>query len=143
MNGKHVTVPAKTPIVLNLNAFQTHARYWGDDGRVWNPKRWIASSSEAASNIDSEELITPPKGSFIPWGEGLRACPGKKFAQVEHVAIMAAIFDNHYVAPVKHVGEDEAAARARVIDVTEDSGMVLLLQMFHPERAALQWKRKA
>ncbi|PVH92684.1 cytochrome P450 monooxygenase-like protein [Periconia macrospinosa] len=141
LNGNEVTVPANTLIVLNLNAFQTHPRYWGKDGRSWRPQRWITSSGNG-HDIDREELMSPTKGSFIPWGEGLRACPGKKFAQVEHVGIMSAIFADHYVVPVQERGEDEASARARVIDITEDSGMVLLLQMFNPERAALQWRKR-
>jgi cytochrome P450 len=136
IDTKTHTLPPDTPIILNLNALQTHPKYWGEDGNVWRPSRWIETQS------GTEELITPVKGSYIPWGEGLRACPGKKFAQVEHVAVMAAIFRDHYVVPIKQAGENGAAARKRTLDVVNDSGMILLLQMFHPERAALEWRRR-
>ena len=85
----------------------------------------------------------PKHGAYIPWGEGMRACPGKKFSQVEHVAVMASIFCEHYVVPVKQKGEDEAAARARARDTVKDSGMRLLLQMLHPEKTPLEWKKRS
>ncbi|KAF2122171.1 cytochrome P450 monooxygenase-like protein [Lophiotrema nucula] len=138
IGDKDHTLPTGTQVLLNLNALQTHPKYWGDDGHDWRPSRWI----KAGSVDGQEELITPVKGSYLPWGEGLRACPGKKFAQVEHVAVMVAIFREHCVAPVKLAGEDDAAAKKRTLDVVNDAGMVLLLQMFHPEKAALQWRKR-
>ncbi|KAF2248737.1 cytochrome P450 monooxygenase-like protein [Trematosphaeria pertusa] len=143
IGDKEHTIPAGTRVLLNLNALHTHPRYWGNDGHDWRPSRWIKTVPGEGASAGGEELITPVKGSYLPWGEGLRACPGKKFAQVEHVAVMAAIFRDHCVMPVKEAGEDDAAARLRVLNVVNDSGMVLLLQMFHPEKAALQWKKRA
>lgn len=72
----------------------------------------------------------------------MRVCPGKKFSQVEHVAVMVAMFRDHYVVPVKHDGETEAAARARAMDTLKDTGMLLLLQMFHPESTPLTWEKR-
>ena len=87
--------------------------------------------------------MTPRKGSFIAWSEGLRICPGKKFSQVEFVASMAAIFRDWYVEPLLEEGESLEVARKRVLKlVEEDTGQVLLLQMLHPERAPLVWKRR-
>jgi cytochrome P450 len=142
IGDKDHTIPAGTQVLLNLNALQTHPRYWGDDGHDWRPSRWIKTGSSESPVLGHEELITPVKGCYLPWGEGLRACPGKKFAQVEHVAAMAAIFRDHYVKPVRETGEDDAAARARTLKVVNDSGMVLLLQMFHPEKVALEWSER-
>jgi len=82
----------------------------------------------------------PDNGAYLPWGEGMRSCPGKKFSQVEHVAVMAAIFGTHCVIPVRFNGESEAAAIARARSTVKDTGMLLLLQMLHPERTPLQWK---
>jgi hypothetical protein len=70
-------------------------------------------------------------------------CPGKKFSQVEFVAIMAGLFRDWRVEPVLEKGEDLAAASKRVMRlVEEDTGQVLLLQMLHPERAPLVWKKR-
>jgi cytochrome P450 len=50
------------------------------------------NSSEARSS-----LFRPAKGAFIPFSEGARACPGKRFAQVELTAMIAVIFKQHSV----------------------------------------------
>ena len=40
----------------------------------------------------SSSLYHPPRGAFIPFSEGFRACLGRRFAQVEVLAALAAIF---------------------------------------------------
>jgi hypothetical protein len=56
---------------------------------------------------------------------------------------MAGLFRDWRVEPVLENGEDLAAARKRIIRlVEEDTGQVLLLQMLHPERAPLVWKKR-
>lgn len=93
--------------------------------------------------LDDESHIMPQKGSFIAWSEGVRNCPGKKFSQVEFVASMAALFRDWRVDPVPEPSESLESARKRVMRmVEEDTGQVLLLQMLHPEKAALSWKRR-
>lgn len=106
----------------------------------WKPARWIESNSESTSD---DALITPRKGSFIAWSEGVRNCPGKKFSQVEFVASMAALLKKRYVEPKILGNESMEQARRRVLKlVEEDTGQVLLLQMLHPERAPLVWKQR-
>jgi cytochrome P450 len=129
-------------VIPNHVALHTHPKYWGNDNMDWRPSRWISSGASNGS-FDKEFVITPRKGSFIAWSEGLRVCPGKKFSQVEFVAIMAGLFRDWRVEPVLEKGEDLAAASKRVMRlVEEDTGQVLLLQMLHPERAPLVWKKR-
>ena len=128
-------------------AVHTHPRYWGPDCLQWRPSRWIQSGRPKTSSIETtstqETLIAPYKGSFIAWSEGIRNCPGKKFSQVEFVAAMAGIFRDWRVEPVPERLESPKMARERVMDMVEkDTGQVLLLQLLHPERAALTWKRR-
>ena len=66
-------------------------------------------------------------------------CPGKKFGQVEFVAVMAALFRTHRVEPVPDRGESMESARVRTMAVVNDSSMRLLLQMAKPERVGLRW----
>lgn len=39
----------------------------------------------------------PPKGTFIPFSDGQRACLGKRFAQIEILAALAVIFSEYSV----------------------------------------------
>ena len=125
-------------------ALQTHPRYWGQDSLTWRPSRWILSSDKAgrgelSNHFDYETLLKPEKGTFIAWSEGARNCPGKKFAQVEFVATMAALFRKHRAEPVSKAGATLAAARKRVLNVVKDSNVELLLQMRNPDSVSVRW----
>lgn len=84
------------------------------------PERWLSTSASTPSeksssdnNTKAEEadgleeasydtdntssLFKPVKGSFISFSEGARACPGRRFAQVEITAVLAAIFRKYSV----------------------------------------------
>ncbi len=128
-------------------ALQTHPRYWGSDSLTWRPSRWILSSSESKSidldtRLAQESLLLPNKGTFVAWSEGARSCPGKKFAQVEFVATMAALFRNYRAEPVSLFGETPDAARQRVLEVVKDSNVELLLQMRNPESVSVKWSSR-
>jgi len=138
-----VTVPPHTRVILNINALHCHPRYWGDDGLEWKPSRWIETKSGDGPVHDREHIITASHGAYIPWSEGNRSCPGKKFSQVEHVAVMVAMFRDHFVAPARRNRESEVAARSRALATLKDTGMLLLLQMLHPERTPLIWRKRA
>lgn len=45
----------------------------------------------------SSSLIPPTKGSFLSFSDGTRACPGRRFAQVESTAVLSALFKKHSV----------------------------------------------
>ena len=68
----------------------------------------------------------PIKGTFLPWSDGARVCPGKKFAQVEFVALTVALFQDRRVEPMPEAGESVEAARKRMLEVAEGHGMFLL-----------------
>jgi hypothetical protein len=58
------------------------------------------------------------------------------------VATMASVFLHGRVEPQPQQGETMDSARKRLLDIVEnDSGYVLLLQIVHPERAPLVWKK--
>ncbi|KAF7871970.1 uncharacterized protein EAF02_009075 [Botrytis sinoallii] len=140
-DSKELNLPPNIMILPNLLGIQAHPRYWGPDRLLWGPFRWIIASSNQNGEL-TEELWTPPKGSYMPWSEGPRGCPGKKFGQVEFVAAMAGLFYRHRVEIVKEGGENQEEAEKRVKAFVDDSAMVLLLQMMHPEKAGLRWVRK-
>jgi cytochrome P450 len=137
-DGKQIVqLPPGTGIVVNVTAINTHPDNWGQDVAEWRPSRWIRAGPGGV-----EELITPPKGVWIPWGDGARACPGKRFSQIEHLGLMSAIFRDHEVAPAAESGETWIQTKSRVESVIADAGVILNFQMWHPERVGLVWKRR-
>ena len=76
------------------------------------------------------------------WGEGPRVCPGKKFAQVEFVAVMAALFRDWKVSPKLQRGESSEEGKQRVMQVVNDSRVFITLQMIHPTRVGLVWTKR-
>ncbi|TVY53796.1 putative cytochrome P450 4d21, partial [Lachnellula suecica] len=139
VDGKDLTIPPNTRVIPNINAVHAHPRYWGSDGLVWRPDRWILSKSGPGTSLEREYLRTPPKGAYVPWSEGARACPGKKFAQVEFVAAIVSLFRSHRVEVVPENGDSKAEAQKRSLKAVQDSRIVLLLQMNNPESIGLRW----
>lgn len=59
------------------------------------------------------------------------------------MVVMAALFKDHRVQPVLKPGESMQQACLRIMDVVEDKGMVLLLQMLNPENATVEWQMRS
>ncbi|KAK5996637.1 Cytochrome P450 monooxygenase-like protein [Cladobotryum mycophilum] len=140
---KTLCLPPKTVVIPAYSAAQTDPRWWGADSLVWRPSRWIKDDEVSVGSPGGEEMINTKRGPFLGWSEGARDCPGRKFAQVEFVATISALFKVWRVDPVVLEGETIASVRKRVLNLIEtDSAMVLLLQMLHPERVPLIWSRR-
>lgn len=136
INGRSVLVPPNTMVAPNVIGTCTLPEYWGEDHLDWKPHRWIQepSPSQAVSGEDAmaaETIGQPPKGrdTFIPWSGGARVCPGKKFSQVEFVAIISRLLRSHRVEVVPRQGETEEAARRRCLEIIKDSETQITLQM--------------
>ncbi|CAL3964690.1 unnamed protein product [Diplocarpon coronariae] len=134
LRGKVHQVPPRTAVFVNVTALCTSPEYWGPDSLTWRPDRWIAAEAQR------EEIKQPPTGVFLPWASGPRVCPGKKFAQVEFVAVIARLFRNHRVSPEMKEGESEEDVKKRILQTVEDSKLVMTLRMNHPERVKLIWE---
>ncbi|KAI4249401.1 MAG: hypothetical protein L6R42_009010, partial [Xanthoria sp. 1 TBL-2021] len=144
-----LNIPPNTLVIPSLQALHTHPRYWGSDSLTWRPSRWIISSAPSSNTtnpplrttLTTEKLLTPQKGTFIAWSEGLQNCPEKKFAQVEFVATMARLFKGHRAEAVPGYdgGESMEEARARVMRVVGDSSVELLLRMREPGSVSVRW----
>ncbi|GME39068.1 uncharacterized protein K452DRAFT_130448 [Neofusicoccum parvum] len=133
------TVLPHTRVILNLNAVHTHPRYWGHDSLDFKASRWVVTDGPS---IDREYLRAPLRGAFMGWSDGSRVCPGRKFVQVEHVAVVVALCRDHHVEPVRLEGESAERARKRVVECVGESGMRLLFQMLRPESVALAWRER-
>lgn len=99
----------------------------------FKPERWFVSTSddkakaatELAQDADKDtgvdlspdtaaSMFRPPKGAYIPFSEGFRACLGRRFAQVEILAALAIMYKENSVE--LFVDDDEAV---QAMDETE------------------------
>ena len=133
VNGTSYTIPKNTFVGVNLAGLHTSSASWGDNALQWLPSRWITAD---------DKLATMPTGAFLPWAAGPRVCPGKKFSQVEFVAVMACLLKDYTVEPDAE-GEHlkEAAARA-LMEEAKQSSFNFLLKVKHPEKIKLRCVRR-
>jgi cytochrome P450 len=122
MDGRQFTVPHNTFIHLNIVGTQRNPRYWPEKPNEFLPERWLPTQNGSTTAPEKKEqivekevhvpdvldnasfetsgstsLVKPVKGSYIPFSEGARACPGKRFAQVEGTAVLSALFHKYSV----------------------------------------------
>lgn len=101
LNGRDYTVPADTLILMNTSATHRNPKYWpaavptAGDGPPYpvssfDPSRWLSRDNGTSS-------FSPTPGSYVPFSDGPRACMGKRFAQAQFCAVMAALFKDYSV----------------------------------------------
>lgn len=172
IEGKSFMIPTNTFIHINTVGVHRNPRYWPHspskisskphDLDDFVPERWLSPASKSVSepkecrnsgSVDglenasfdsSDKLFTPIKGAFIPFSEGARACPGRRFAQVEITAVIAVIFKTHTVEldvsewasdeEIEQMGNDERRAiydkaKRKAIKLIRESESVITLQM--------------
>ncbi len=138
-----ITIDQDTMVTPSLLAMHTHPKYWKQDPLVWRPSRWISSGDpgkELGARLEREEIFVPVKGTYFPWSDGQQNCPGKKFAQVEFVAVVACLLQEHRVRLFGQSGEVMENGRNRILAVCEDSEHGLLLRMRNADSMRLVWE---
>lgn len=143
-NKTHI-LPPQTSIIINAQALHTDPQTWGSDALEWRPGRWLTPPPPSSSTpkTTNELPITPHPGTFIPWADGPRECVGRKFSQVEFVAVLASLFSRYSVGPVLVDGESEEDARRALVRMVEESAIsAITLQMLEPRRRGLRWWRR-
>lgn len=101
IKGRDYTVPTDTLILMNTSAAHRNPKYWpaavptAGDGAPYpvssfDPPRWLSKEKGNSS-------LSPTPGSYVPFSDGPRACMGKRFAQAQFCAVMAAIFKDYSV----------------------------------------------
>lgn len=131
--------------------------YWGADSQDFRPSRWISSSASAfqssgaatgtrdSGNIFDLEKVAPPpvaKETFFPWSLGARNCPGKKFSQVEFVAVLSYVLYFYRAEAVAFDGETPADTRRRIWDWTRESKAEITLNFLEPGKYAMKLVRR-
>jgi len=185
-DGKTVSVPASTMIHISAVGVQRNPRYWpsspsklsnkAHDLDDWVPERWFSSAKKGIETTTSSDsgsengentttfdtsdgLLVPPKGVFIPFAEGARACPGRRFAQVEITAVLAVIFKTYSLeldvsewasdAQIKRMSNDErkavyqkAMTKARNLIAASQSEIFLQMRGNYPVRFVIRGEEK-
>ncbi|KAJ4385540.1 hypothetical protein N0V93_009969 [Gnomoniopsis smithogilvyi] len=150
IDGRTIYVPAETTICLPAYSVQMLPEYWGPDSREWKPSRWIQQQdnkinsndykASLADTLESETISPPPiaKETFFPWSLGARDCPGKKFAQVEFVIVVAYVLRHYNLEAVPLPGETFQDTRKRIWDYTRDSISQITIHVREPDKYALR-----
>lgn len=125
--------PKYWPTLCSPNASEAEIE---KDLSSWKPQRWILDPSKKSNpttanqqhtqqHSDSEEdfggpqsavtsshLLNPERGAFVPFSEGYRSCLGRRFAQIEVLAVLAAVFREYSVELDldEYASEEEIAA---------------------------------
>lgn len=157
IDGKDVAMPPGTDINLDLAALHHDPQLWGPDSLEFRPDRWIPSATDqektnqekrldtenGSYDYQSESLIAPTPGTFLPWTGGPRVCPGKKFSQVEFTRIILGLFrDGARVRIVEEEGESQEQARARARAIADDATVLFTLKMKDSAKIGLKWYTK-
>lgn len=145
VHGKEHLLPAEMYMHLNGAAVQRNIKYWPhgpskitpgkSDINDWVPQRWIGTHapSNGVSKIDdahdeydiekvsfeasSGGLFVPLKGTYIPFADGPRACPGRRFAQVEMTAVLTSLFKTYSIElDVSKYASDEEVEKMNKVE---------------------------
>jgi cytochrome P450 len=106
--------------------------------------------SSPASNALGEHLLPEPYPSksrpdapaYFPWATGPRICPGKKFSQVEFVAVVASIFSEWRVEPASVDGRSREGAMEALRESVEKARFNVTPKLYMPERAGVRWVKR-
>lgn len=130
------TVSSGTQVGFNDYGAHLSPR-WGPDALLFNPMRFIHSSSPG-----EEKLVVPQGPLYAPFMMGPRVCPGKKFSQVEFVAVLARVLAGRRVEVVREGGETEEDARRRLLSVVEEKKFNVSAHLKRPEDAKVRFVRR-
>ncbi|KAJ5746492.1 hypothetical protein N7520_011674 [Penicillium odoratum] len=130
--GGTVVLPPGSHVCFNITSLHYTTEYWGPEASRFDPSRWdrknrnsfLAQNEDQPGNVaaglEYPTIHKPIRGSYIPFSDGLRACLGKKFAQVEFVAFLAVIFSRYKVDFASAPGQ-KGKAQERAKKALEES----------------------
>ncbi|CAG8581033.1 7792_t:CDS:2, partial [Racocetra persica] len=82
---------AGTYLHMNITGIHSHKDVWPNP-EVFDPDRFY--KKDDSNNLNDK---TRPKYSFLPFGGGLRICPGRKLAIMELLSLMVMVFGKYDV----------------------------------------------
>ncbi|KAF2187983.1 putative cytochrome P450 [Zopfia rhizophila CBS 207.26] len=123
---------------VGIHSYGAHlSPRWGVDAQKFNPKRFVSTSEAGGENV-----VVPETAAYLPWMFGPRVCPGKKFSQVEFVAIIAQTLSGYRVEVLRSDGESDDTARARLMRALDDKYFNVSAHLKRPEVAGVQFVQR-
>ncbi|PYI08043.1 cytochrome P450 [Aspergillus sclerotiicarbonarius CBS 121057] len=144
ISNERSLIPKKTKVRINSVALHTDPETWGPDSLEWRPSRWISNNPPEPTSHDrpipvDESYRTRMERRLFAWSDGARACPGKKFSQVEIVAVLIQLFRNHRVSIIPRPGQTLEQARMEAYERVQNSVLSLTLHIADPEAVRVRW----
>lgn len=136
IGDRDLFVPKDVYVSTNFFGIHSDPRFWGPTNLEWKPERWVVKDPETGV----ESIRTPTGATFLGWSYGPRVCPGRKFSQVEFVAVLATLLHKFRLKPwaIPERGlESEDDARKALMDAVNASKFSLTTKMASPEKAGL------
>ncbi|KAI0431599.1 cytochrome P450 [Xylaria sp. FL1042] len=144
VGDRMLAIPPGVKTTICLKAMQSNSDFWPDP-ETWRPSRWISQSASVSVSSSeqglNEELLSAKPNTYFPWSDGPQKCPGKKFSEVEAVAVLACIFKQHRLFIKKKADESDEAAQQRVMACTRQVNLEALLKMVKPDQVTLICKQ--
>ncbi|PWY91492.1 cytochrome P450 [Aspergillus sclerotioniger CBS 115572] len=147
MRNEQLLIPKNTKIHINSIALHTDPDTWGPDSLEWRPSRWISDDPPEPTSHDGSVLVDESNHAsmerkLFAWSDGGRVCPGKKFSQVEIVAVLIQLFRNHRVSIIAQPGQTLEQARMDAYARVQNSVQTLTLLIADPEAVHLWWDKR-
>ncbi|KAI4370475.1 hypothetical protein MLD38_018826 [Melastoma candidum] len=101
-------IPARAVLVAPLNLIHSDDPSWGDDGSVFNPYRFLSSTSNESEHLKGPKENCEKKPSYIlrdpnyteaffPFGYGTRACVGQKIVIRGVAALFSSLLEQYKI----------------------------------------------
>lgn len=135
-------LPPRTFVNINATGLHYAEEYWGPDAATFHPWRWDRRNQDSklaendgveglsAPGLEHGTIHKPTRGAFIAFSDGVRACLGKKFAQIEFVVAIAIVFRDYRVRLAPNRPQETAAeTRRRAMCALQRNSAFLTLGM--------------
>ncbi|KAI1629025.1 putative cytochrome P450 [Exophiala viscosa] len=137
-HAKTIAIEPNLLVSAHFHALHLSPR-WGPDSLEFKPQRFVAVAE------DGSETLTVPQGDsamYAAWSFSPIICPGKKFSQVEFVAVVAYILSRYRIEPHQEAGETTEGARARLMGVLDDKYFNISTHLKRPEAAKVRFVKR-
>ncbi|KAL2833611.1 cytochrome P450 [Aspergillus pseudoustus] len=151
-------IPPHTRVDISVSGLHFNPKYWGPRATEYRPQNWdarcechwtgtqtadgngihghpqsdIFETEPSGSSSPAALIRIPRRGSYLPWSDGGRGCLGKRFSQIEFLAVMTVIFRAYRVELAVEEGMDWNGARMRAQRVLDGSLTLPTLTMQQP-----------